>query len=204
MSVIDLIIVLAVGAFIASRFFSHKLPKELTGKSKPKRKTQVVDFPTAPALETVDKEPPMLAKIREADRQFTTAGFLDGARKAYFYYYEKWNTKDDEALANLVSPGLSNGLIEKLNALDKKKQRPLVDVKEITAVDIVDVRLSGQTAIIDVQFTAKQSENTVHEETGKVVGARKSAKMVKSVWTFARSLKSDDPNWEVEAITKPS
>jgi predicted lipid-binding transport protein (Tim44 family) len=205
MSVLDLIVVLAVGGFIVSRFFSHKLPKDLGKKSRPKRKTRVVDFPTAPAVEDAgNAESPVLAKIREVDRQFTTAAFLEGAKKAYLYYYEKWNTKDDEALANLVSPNLLNGLVEKLNILDKKKQRPLVDVKEIVAVDIVDARLSGQTAIVDVQFTAKQSENTADEKTGKVVGTRKNAKILKSVWTFARSLKSDDPNWEVEAITKPS
>ena len=209
MNILDLIILVLIGVFIYSRFFGgdqlptdHKLNKKKSssGRSKP---LTVVDFPKTPAPEADDGSVPGLAELKKKDPSFREKAFLKGAQEAYKFYYASWNKKDDDALANLVSPTYLDDLIGQLDKLDQKGHWPKVEVKEFERVDILEARLNGQTAIVDVQFRVLQSENTVKEDA-KFVGKEKEPKVVASVWTLARSLKSEDPNWELEGISQPN
>lgn len=213
MTLFDLLFLVIVGVFIFSRFFSHKLPKDLKKKGK-KHHARVLDFPKTPDQAAKPKPKPAAKKVdwshlsgldqvKAADPKFNDKEFLKGAQGAYEFYYDVWNKKDDEALANLCSPKLMDSLVEKLDALDAKDQSPQVEIKRIVSTKIADARMSGRTAIIDVTFVAEQSENTV-SSTGKIVGKQKPAKEVTTIWTLARPIDADDPNWVLESIAKPS
>ncbi len=205
MSLIDFIVVFAIGVFIFSRFFSHNMPKDkkLPKKvgstvSRAKSTQRVVDFPKTPEVTAAD-EPAGLAEVRKAMTDFRIATFLNGTKKAYTYYYDKWNAKDDDALAQLASPQLLDKLIGQLDELDAKNHSPQVKVEKIENLQVVEARLNGKTAILDVQIVAKQSENIV-DDKGKIVGKEQQPKKITQVWTFARPVGTDDPNWELEDI----
>ena len=208
MHLIDFIIIVALGIFIFTRFFSDKLPKDLQPKSK-KRKpagrsvkpSQVLEFPKTPELEN-EKDPAV--KLRKMDTNFDEKAFVKGIEAAYRYYVEAWNAQDDEKLENLLAPQFLDDHLEMMEKLAQKGQTPKVDIKKWGSAKLLDARLNGRTAIVDVQIIVEQSDN-FQKEDGKLVGGKaKPAKEVKFVWTLARSIDSDDPNWEVDAMTKPS
>ncbi len=207
MALIDLIILVALGVFIWTRFFGKKMPfdKNLKQKKQGNKTTgnreQGVVVPFFQQDEAKDITPATgVSLLKQHMSDFEEKHFLQGAKKAYQYYYEKWNEKDDEALSLLVAPHVLAPLVEELNDLDEKNRAPQVEVKQINRTEIVDARLNGRTAIVDVQFEAQQAENIISEKTGKRVGKEKTPKTVKTVWTFARPVDAEDPNWEVEAI----
>ena len=227
MALIDIIIFLLIGAFVVSRFMGFKLPtapkQRRKGRGRPKNSrspaADVLDFPKVPkdneklvvggedegsyAPLPAAKELTGLDAIKAADPDFKNASFLKGAKAAYGFYYKMYNAKDDEALANLLAPILLNDTIEVFNALDSKGHTPDVAITSIDKAVIADARLNGKTMLIDVQFNAKQAENMV-TKTGKFVGKEKEAKVVKSLWTFAKPVNSDDPNWDIQVIQKAS
>jgi|GEM_PF-1402238 len=232
MHIIDIIIFLALGAFIISRFLGFKLPKakKQTRRraSKGARKPEnILDFPKAPTAKhpapedviggedegTYTPKPNQkealtgIAAIKAADPTFTQASFLKGAKTAYQFYYDAYNQKDDDALANLLAPILLNDHIETFNTLDAKGHTPQITIEKIEKATLADARLNGKTMLIDVQFTAQQTENMT-TKTGKLVGgktkSKATAKTVKSLWTFARPTNSDDPNWDVQFIQRAS
>ncbi|MDD9912819.1 MAG: Tim44/TimA family putative adaptor protein [Alphaproteobacteria bacterium] len=204
MPVIDLIIIILIGFFVFTRFFGQKLPIDKQLKQAKKiAGARVVDFPKTPQPEKDDGKIAGLADLKQADPSFREKDFLAGAKKAYQFFYKSWNEKDDEKLANLVSPNLLDQLIADLNEMDEKKQSPAVKIESINTVKILEARLHGKSALIDVQFTVKQSENTM-KEGGSFVGKEKPIKEIKTVWTFARALTAEDPNWELESISKPN
>ena len=215
MTLLDLIVLVIVGVFIYTRFFGHKLPKDLQKKAKKSaskmKAGQILDFPK----ETVEKAAPKPKKpkvdlsqyegidqVKAADNSFSEHAFLKGAKTAYEFYYDAWNRKDDEALANFLSPQLMDDAVETFNEMDKKGQSPKIEVSRVSG-EVVDGRVHGRTAIVDVKFTAEQSENIVDDKE-KVVGKKKPAKEVVTIWTFARIVDADDPNWELEKISRPS
>ncbi len=208
---IDYIVLVLLGLFVISRFFGHKLPTDMKHPVKKQKKAHILDFPKPPVASpkkvksTPQKDASNLEGIdliAATDPTFNEKEFLNGTKSAYEFYYASWNKKDDEALENLVSPKMLDNIVDTFNKLDEKDQHPKVEIQSLEA-EVVDARLSGRTAIVDVKFTAKQSENKV-TSAGKSVGKKVAAKIVKSIWTFARPVDSDDPNWELEQITKPS
>lgn len=227
MTVLDILIVVLVGAFIISRLTGFDLPKAPRGKQKGgKRKSTILDFPKTPSARTQDrpqdriggedegtyvarpqaaaKDLTGLAAVKAAEPGFNEKEFLAGAEAAYRYYYDQFNAKNDDALADLLAPVLLNDVVAQFNALDAKGHTPEVAVDKVDKAVIADARLNGRTMVIDVQFTATQAENML-TKTGKYVsGKKKPMKQVKSLWTFARAVGSEDPNWDIQVIQKAS
>ena len=199
MTVLDILVLVLVGAFIASRFLGFKLPKDTTLKNRkrrPGRAGRVLDFPKAPAAEAKLPAPAAaspvqpvkkvdvshlkgIEKLKALEGDFSEKSFLEGAKKAYTYYYENLAKGDEGALEHLLAPRLMEEIAEQLERDGTPKAQPITDLKAETA----DVRVSGRSAVIDVSFGAKHGNDTR-----------------KSVWTLARPLGSEDPNWEVQAI----
>src|SRR3546814_8810167 len=60
---------------------------------------------------------------------------------------------------------------------------------------IEDARLDGRTATITVRFDADIAAVTRNQEGEVVAGSLSDAVETHDVWTFRRTLGSDDPNW---------
>lgn len=201
MTLVDVIVLILVAAFIVTRFTKFNLPHDPRDKHARRqdwgRLTQSVvneDAPLKPkappvAPKTVGKGPAKtltdMDKLKLADPAFSEAAFLDGARGAYAYFYSAWNDKDEEALANLCAPALVDRIVA---GWGDKNGWSKVSVEDITSAALGKVRLHGKTAIAEVDFVARQQEG------------RGVAREVRSRWTLARALTSDDPNWEVQDI----
>lgn len=215
---VELLIIVAVGYFIYHQFSKHDLPKSKKGSKRSSSsktrsrsdKSRILDFPkqTASAVKTSVKPRKQhskdyahlsgIAQIKAADTAFNEKDFLKGAQTAYTYYYKAWNKKDDKTLANFLGAKLLDDTIRAFNKLDEEQHSPYVEITNLDAT-IVDGRVVGRTALVDVKFTATQSDNMLNA-AGKTIEPKAGAKEVTTIWTLARVIDSDDPNWSLEAI----
>lgn len=215
---VELLIIVAVGYFIYHQFSKHDLPKSKKGSKrstthkahKRRDKSTILDFPqkTASAVKTsVKSKKPQstdyahlsgIAQVKAADKTFAEKDFLKGAQAAYTYYYDAWNKKDDKTLTNFLGAKLLDDTIRTFNKLDEEQRTPHVEITDLDAT-IVDGRVVGRTALVDVKFTATQSENMLNA-AGKTIEPKADAKKVTTIWTLARVIDSEDPNWSLEAI----
>lgn len=200
MTLIDILIIGLVAVWVVTRFTKFKLPKD---DRKPEQRSNPGDWrqlgrralvqdeaPAAPAR-AVKKPTPKkadlsgldgLGQIKALDTNFDEARFLEGAVAAYGYFYDRWNARDAEALANLCAPQLMRKLEPELD------DAVPVAVSGTPAAQIAEARVNGRTAVIEVDFSATHSEDGGPKHT------------VRSRWVLARPLNSDDPNWELQQV----
>lgn len=198
-SFIDFIIIALMVWFIYSRFTSTKLPKD-------KGKKQLGMTNILP-LKDVGKSKPVEAlsgmdELKKADRSFKEKDFIAGATEGFRYFYQATSERDEDMLDSLTAPKLFDEIMDGIEEKNDAGIMVKTDVKEITSVAIVDTRINGRTAIIQVKYDAKLAEYEEDIESGKVVkNPSKRSKAISTIWTWARPVDSDDPNWELEEIS---
>lgn len=211
-SFLDIIVIVLILAFVVTRFLSHNLPEETKeDRKKAKKKSQnIVQFPEVEAtLKPVKKKERVVKnlddlsgveQVKAADKSFNEKEFVDGAQYAYNMFYEAINDVDEDTLDDLTAPRLFDRFMEKVDTLEAEGKKLRIDVKEITSAEIVDAKVHGQTAIIDVKYKAQHAEYVVDAEDNVVDGDPEKTKTVDAVWTWARNVNETDPNWELEDI----
>ena len=133
--------------------------------------------------------------IVSADPGFDVARFLEGAQMAYRMILEAFWKGDQSELSDLVGDdvGASFGqAIADREAAGHKLDNRLVAIERAM---IEDARLDGRPASITVRFDADIAAVTRNQEGEVVAGSLSDAVETHDIWTFRRTLGSDDPNW---------
>lgn len=117
-----------------------------------------------------------LMAIQLADRSFDAEKFLGGARQAYPMIVNAFAAGDREALRPLLAPDVMTAFE---GAIEARTEPPAAMTRLIDA-RIVGAALEGRQAEVTVAFTAEFD-----------------AAPITDVWTFARDVKSRDPNWQL-------
>ena len=142
-----------------------------------------------------------LAAMKGADPSFNVTEFLSGARGAYEMILMAFEKGD---LAP-VTPFISEDVYEAFaTVVDDRADKGLT--VEATFVGISDLGLKEATfnhdtkeAEMTVRFTGELTYQ-VRDNAGDVVeGNANEIKRQKDVWTFARTMGTDDPNWRLVA-----
>jgi predicted lipid-binding transport protein (Tim44 family) len=133
--------------------------------------------------------------IISADPQFDVARFLEGAQSAYRMILEAFWKGDRDELEYLVGDEVRTSFEEAI--LQREADGHVLD-NRLIAIEraiIEDARLDGRVAEIEVRFDADIAAVT-RDATGEVVaGSMSDAIATHDIWTFRRTLGSDDPNW---------
>jgi predicted lipid-binding transport protein (Tim44 family) len=133
--------------------------------------------------------------IIAADRSFDVAKFLDGAKAAYRMILEAYWRGDIDAVAPYVSEDVRDAFS---GSIDERKTAGHVLDNRLMLIEnaaISEAALEDRTATITVRFDADIAAVT-RDSDGKVIaGSLSDAVTTRDVWTFTRTLKSDDPNW---------
>ena len=159
----------------------------------------------APEAKTGSPEPSGLAfdegaaagirAIISADSSFDVARFLEGAQAAYRMVLEAFWKGDRQELSYLagddVRAAFEAAIAEREEAGHKLDNR-LVAIERAA---IEDARLDGRVAEIDVRFDAFVAAVTRNADGEVVAGSLSDAIPTHDVWTFRRTLGSQDPNW---------
>jgi predicted lipid-binding transport protein (Tim44 family) len=133
--------------------------------------------------------------IIAADPAFDVARFLDGAQSAYRMTLEAFWKADREELRYLASPDVYEefeAAIREREAAGHRLDNRLIAIERAM---IEEARLNGRVAEIEVRFDADIAAVTRDADGNVVAGTLTDAVETHDVWTFRRTLGSDDPNW---------
>lgn len=142
-----------------------------------------------------------LAGMKMAEPGFSVNTFLQGARGAYEMILMAFEKGD----LSQVRPFLGDEVAASFDAaIDQRAQEGLtiestfVGLKEMTLADAVFDR-DSRTGEVSVRFVGELT-TVVRNKAGEVIeGSPTEIKRQRDVWTFARRMGSDDPNWQLVA-----
>ncbi|WP_350335749.1 Tim44/TimA family putative adaptor protein [Coralliovum pocilloporae] len=149
-----------------------------------------------------DPDTPLFDQITDLmskDDNFHPEPFLDGARMAYEMIVTAYSSGDRKTLKSLLSKDVFDSFS---GAIDDRESRQEtvdftfigIDKAQLAAVMIVDQEIQ-----VTVQFSSQLISATKNEDGAIVDGDPEQIVDVKDIWTFARPLKSRDPNWKLIA-----
>ena len=206
---IEIVLLAMVALFVGLRLYSV-LGRRTGHEQQPilrPAETAPAAEPAAPAPDVVSERPeasglvyeeaaaPGIRGIVSADPGFDVARFMEGAQAAYRMILEAFWRGDREELRNLSAPEVFatfEAAIAEREASGHRLENRLVAIERAI---IQDARLNGRVAEIDVRFDADIAAVTRDSEGNLIAGTLTDAVPTHDVWTFRRTLGSDDPNW---------
>lgn len=138
-----------------------------------------------------------LDAIAAADRSFAAQPFLSGARAAYDMVVHAFAAGDATTLRNLMAPEAFANFDAAIRARAAAGRTMTTTVVSIDAADIVTAQLVGPMAQINVRFASKLASVTRDSAGAVVEGSATEVADHVDLWTFARDVRSHDPNWQL-------
>lgn len=205
------IIVLAmVGAFLALRLYS--VLGKRTGHERPLVRAaddRVVPITIARANEVTveprDTTPkPIEARAEQGIRAliagepgFDVGRFIEGSQAAYRMILEAYWKGDEETLGELCTADVREAFVSAIIARREAGETLDNRLVRIDRATIVDSVVDGRDARLTVRFDADIAAVTRDADGTVIAGTMTDAVETHDVWTFARTLKSSDPNWKL-------
>ena len=142
-----------------------------------------------------------LAAMKIAEPGFSVGDFLHGARGAYEMILMSFEKGDLEAIRPFLAEDVAESFAEVIHAREReglKVEANFVGLREIALHDATFDR-DTRDAEVTVRFTGEIT-SVVRNRIGEVVeGSPTEIKRQRDVWTFARKMGVDDPNWQLVA-----
>ncbi len=142
-----------------------------------------------------------LMAMKQAEPSFSVGDFLGGARGAYEMILMGFERGDMADIKPFLAPEVYDSFAE---VVESRRQQGLtieaefVGVREMTLAEATFDEAT-KLAEITVRYTGELT-SVVKDATGAVIeGSPTSVKRQKDVWTYARNMGSDDPNWQLVA-----
>ena len=204
-----IVLLAMVAGFLALRLYS--VLGKRTGHEQPLPRTaEVAAAPVPRAADTVVEARAAvprpidsaaeagLRSIVAAEPGFDVARFTEGAQAAYRLTLEAFWKGDEAALADLVTEDVRASFVEAIaarRAAGETLDNRLVSIERAT---IVEASVgSDRLARIAVRFDADIAAVTRDAAGVVIAGSLTDAVETHDLWTFARTLKSSDPNWKL-------
>jgi predicted lipid-binding transport protein (Tim44 family) len=173
---------------------------------RPARKPDLSVIEGGPDRDIVDHVPEgsdaavALSQMKSLEPSFNVSEFLQGARGAYEMILMGFERGE---LAE-IKPFLSDEVYQTFSqVVEAREQQGLtieaefLGVRETALADAEFV--DGRIAEITVRFVGELT-SVVRDNAGEIIeGDPKAPKKQRDVWTFAREMASDDPNWQLVA-----
>jgi len=145
-----------------------------------------------------------LDEIRGADPKFDPVDFVAGARVAFEMIVGAFAQGDTKALRPLLNDLVYGNFAGAIEDRNRNKQRHETTLVGILSADIAAAELAkGDEARVTVKFVSQQINVTKDQENRIVDGDPSEVANITDIWTFARQVKSRDPNWVLIATESP-
>ncbi|MEM9433496.1 MAG: Tim44/TimA family putative adaptor protein [Pseudomonadota bacterium] len=142
-----------------------------------------------------------LAAMKSVEPSFGVSDFLSGARGAYEMILMAFETGNIEEIEAYLSGDVYETFKE---VIDKREEAGLiveaefVGTREVTLLDATFEK-SNREAELKVRLVGELT-SVVRDSAGDIIeGNPNEIKKQKDIWTFARFMGSDDPNWQLVA-----
>lgn len=142
-----------------------------------------------------------LMAMKQAEPGFAVTPFLEGARSAYEMILMAFEKGELDRIRPFLSDEVEATFAEAIDVRDQNGltvEANFVGMKELALQGATFNRDSGM-AEISVRFVGEQTY-VVRNKAGEIVeGSPKEIKRQRDIWTFARRMGVDDPNWQLVA-----
>jgi predicted lipid-binding transport protein (Tim44 family) len=214
-SVIQLLVLAGVAIFLILKlrsvlgtregFEKPPVPLDDPRPRLPRREFEVIEG--GPDRDIVDHVPDAspsavaLAAMKSAEPSFSVSDFLTGARSAYEMILMAFEKGDVPSIAAFLSDDVEATFAEVVEARKREGltiEATFVGLRELTLQEATFDDASRE-AEITVRFVGELT-SVVRNKAGDVIeGSPTAIKRQRDVWTFARRMGVDDPNWQLVA-----
>lgn len=212
--ILQLLVLAGIAVFLILRLRSvlgtregFEKPQVTQASQSPERRGKFEIIEGGPDPDIIDHVPAdspaaeALAKMKALEPGFSVSEFLSGARGAYEMILMGFERGDMLE----IKPFLSDDVYESFaSVVDDRADKGLtvesefVGVKELQLVD-AEFDETTREGELTVRFVG-QLTFAVRDDAGDVIeGDPKAIKTQRDVWTFAREMGSNDPNWQLVA-----
>jgi predicted lipid-binding transport protein (Tim44 family) len=142
-----------------------------------------------------------LAQMKKAEPGFSVGPFLQGARGAYEMILMAFEKGELDRIRPFLSDDVEASFADAIAQRERdglSVEASFLGIKELVLHDATFTPES-RFGEIAVRFVADQTY-VVRNKAGEVVeGSPREVKKTRDIWTFARQMGSDDPNWQLVA-----
>jgi predicted lipid-binding transport protein (Tim44 family) len=142
-----------------------------------------------------------LAEMKKAEPAFAVGPFLQGARGAYEMILVAFEKGELDRIRPFLSDDVEASFAEAIAERERNGltvEASFLGIKELTLHEATFTPES-RFGEIAVRFVADQTY-VVRNKAGEIVeGSPREVKKTRDIWTFARQMGSDDPNWQLVA-----
>lgn len=142
-----------------------------------------------------------LVAMKMAEQGFAVTPFLQGARGAYEMILMAFEKGDISQVRAFLSPEVAETFDEAIAVREREGlsvEANFIGLKEM-ALHAATFDRDTRMAEISVRFVGELT-SVVRNRAGEIVeGSAKEIKRQRDVWTFARTMGADDPNWQLVA-----
>ena len=140
-----------------------------------------------------------LEQVVQVEPAVEPRAFLEGAKGAYEAIVIAFAKGDRKTLRALLSREVCEGFERAISEREKRHETVETTFISIDKAEMVAVEVKNRVAQVTVRFLSNLITATRDAE-GKVIdGNAETGVEVPDVWTFARTLGSRDPNWQLVA-----
>jgi predicted lipid-binding transport protein (Tim44 family) len=140
-----------------------------------------------------------LRAIRQADASFDAAEFVSGAKIAYEMIVTAFAEGDRKTLKGLLAKDVYDGFESAISGREQRGEKMQSSFVGINKVDFADAEVKNNEGHVTLRIVSQLISATLDKDGKTVDGDPDTVSEVKDVWTFARDLRSKDPNWKLVA-----
>ena len=205
--IVEIVVLAMVAGFLALRLYAvlgkrtgHEQPlPPIDERSNNSAPTALENArPGAAVVQDSVFEPSAAAGVRAivaAEPSFDVGRFIEGSKAAYRMILEAYWRGDAGQLEGLTSDDVRGAFaasIAERSTAGHVLENRLVTIERAT---ISDAKITDRVAQLTVRFDADIAAVTRDADGTVIAGSLSDAVPTVDVWTFTRTLRSDDPNW---------
>jgi predicted lipid-binding transport protein (Tim44 family) len=214
--IIQLLVLAGIAIFLILRLRNvlgtrdgYEPPRQMSApSSRPTPDFEVIEGgPDPDIVDHVAEDSPSyqaLTQMKAAEPSFGVSDFLGGAKGAYEMILMGFENGDIDQIKPFISEEVYEAFLGVIAAREDQGltvDAQFIGVRETTLVEATFDEAT-RMAEVTVKFVG-ELVYAVRNEAGEIVeGDEKQSKKQKDVWTFARSMGSDDPNWQLVATSE--
>ena len=202
-------LVYRLGNVLGKRTGHERSPGDIFGRRSNSDNDNVVALPECSRQESDNEDagPTSVAagvtQIKVADPSFDEEQFIEGAKTAFELVIKAFAAGDGKTLRTLLSDEVYENFAKEIRAREIANHTHETDLVSISSADIIEIHMEGSGAFITTRFISEQVNATRDSSGDMVEGESEVVAEVTDLWTFARDMRSSDPNWTLVATRSP-
>lgn len=145
-----------------------------------------------------------LRLVKDADPAFDPKEFVKGARMAYEMIVTAFADGDRKTLKNLLSPDVFEGFSAAISEREAKGETVKSTFVGIDKAEMKSASMSPTEVTITMRMVSQLISATYGRDGALIDEDGQMVTEVIDIWTFARDIRSRDPNWKLVATQSES